>query len=138
MKGFIRLQFLVANMQLYERLCPSVAPSVHHARVENVKNAYLWYCICYCVCVGDWVCVCVCYRDGWGWGWGEAWDWMPLPTRSQQYHNPATLFKRTKFMKILGLKSSKLKNIAKNIETLLSTLEFFSLHLIKYSQKKKI
>ena len=40
--------FLVADTQLYKRLCPSVrwlvgrlvGPSVRHARVDNAKNAY--------------------------------------------------------------------------------------------------
>ena len=60
---------LVADMQLYKRLCPSVGPLVYwsvsrsvgplvrYARVQNVKYALLWWCRCVCVCV---LCVCVC------------------------------------------------------------------------------
>ena len=33
--------FLVADTQLYKRLCPSVGWLVRHARVENAKNAHL-------------------------------------------------------------------------------------------------
>ena len=49
--------FLVADTQLYKRLCPSVCPSVRpsarplvrHARVENAKNTHFRCCSWYCV-----------------------------------------------------------------------------------------
>ena len=36
--------FLVADTQLYKRLCPSVGPSVRHARVEKWENAHFRPC----------------------------------------------------------------------------------------------
>ena len=42
------LLILVAETQLYERLCPSVSWSVHNAQVQKSKNACLR---CYCECV---------------------------------------------------------------------------------------
>jgi len=56
--------FLVADTQLYKRLCPSV----RWFRDARVENAHLWYCSCHLVCG------CVSAWHEWlerlGWGWG--------------------------------------------------------------------
>ena len=78
--------FLVADTQLYKRLCPSVGWSVRsshshcHAQDENAKNAYLGCC--------SWCCLCVSVLEK---GWGEAGGWMPLLTRQQRYCDPVSL-----------------------------------------------
>ena len=64
--------FLVADTQLYKRLCPSVRPSVcqsirHGDRVENKHFRYFFV------------------------RWGVDGGWMPLPTHPQQYCDPASL-----------------------------------------------
>ena len=82
--------FLIADMQLYKRLCPLVHWSVGlsrlrcYARIENAKNVYSGCCSWFCL----WVSV---LEGGWGCGWGEAGGWIPLPTRLQQYCDPASL-----------------------------------------------
>ena len=61
-----RVKFLVADTQLYKRLCPSVRPLVRRAagpltRVEKWKNERF-----------EAFCVCVCVGKGVGCGWGLA------------------------------------------------------------------
>ena len=83
--------FLVADTQLYKRLCPSVRwsvgpsvrpsvrPSIRHGdRVEKWKNERFGYFLCMFVCGG-------------GGGWGVDGGWMPLPTRPPRYCDPASL-----------------------------------------------
>ena len=75
--------FLVADTQLYKRLCPSVSllvrwsvgPSVPRSvrghKSKRGKTSIL-----------DGFCV---------WMWGVGGGWTPLPTRPQQYCDPASL-----------------------------------------------
>ena len=70
--------YLVADMQLYERLCPSVGPSVRPTvgpsvgkhESESGKTSVL-----------DTLYVCLSVDGG----------WTPLPTRPQRYCEPASL-----------------------------------------------
>ena len=57
--------FLVADTQLYKRLCPSVRPSVREHESKSEKTSVL-EAFCVCVCVGR--------EIGWGvgCGWGLA------------------------------------------------------------------
>ena len=70
-------------MQLYKRLCQSVGLSVGLSGVIKLKKCkFLMLQLLLCVCNGEGL--------GVG-GWGEAGSWMPLPTRPQQYCDPASL-----------------------------------------------
>ena len=69
-------RFLVADTQLYRKLCPSVGPSIRNAQVEKWKTSVLDVFLGRCVGGG---------------AWGVDWGWMPLPTRPQQYCDPASL-----------------------------------------------
>ena len=75
--------FLVADTQLYKRLCPSVGrsvgPSVCGHESKSAKTSIL-----------DAFCVCE-----WG-SRGVDEGWMPLPTRPQRYCDPASLVLRSK------------------------------------------
>ena len=69
--------FLVADTQLYKRLCPSVGPSVGNDRVEKWENE-----LCVYVSV---------LGGGLGGALGVDGGWLPLPTRPQRYCDPASL-----------------------------------------------
>ena len=64
--------FLVADSQLYKRLCPSVRPLVRWSVTLELKTrktriydaAVVTLCVCVCQCVGGGLGV------GLGWGWG--------------------------------------------------------------------
>ena len=75
--------FLVADTQLYKRLCPSVRPSVRPSvgpsEVIELKNGEMSVLDTFCVCLSV------------GVGWGVDGGWMPLPTHSQRYCDPASL-----------------------------------------------
>ena len=80
------IYFLVADTQLYKRLCPSVGlsvrPSVRRSvgplvREHESKSGKTSVLEAFCVCV------CVGRRVGWGVGY--------VPTRPQQYCDPASL-----------------------------------------------
>jgi len=63
--------FLVADTQLYKRLCPSVGPWWSSwKRAFSILFVYVWVLDV---------------------GWGVDGGWMPLPTRPQQYCDPASL-----------------------------------------------
>ena len=86
-KRVIEFWFLVANTQIYKRLCPSVGPlfrlSVCHTRVVTLelKTRKTLGCLGCC----SWYCLCVSVLEvGWGCVWGEARGWMPMPTRPQR------------------------------------------------------
>ena len=85
--------FLVADTQLYERLCPSLRLSIHQSigllvhwsvgpsvmiELKSGKTSIL-----------DTFCVCLCVRGG---DWGLVGGWRPLPTRLQRYCNPTSFF----------------------------------------------
>ena len=77
--------FLVADTQLYKRLCPSVGPSVRRSVTHESKIGKQALKMLFLVCV---------LVVG---AWGVAEGWMPLPTRPQRYCDPASLvlnFKR--------------------------------------------
>ena len=76
--------FLVADTQLYKRLCPSIGPSVRPSvrrsvgpwpRVEKWENKRF----------RSFLCMCLCWKGGW------VGRWLPLPTRPQRYCDPASL-----------------------------------------------
>ena len=74
------LVFLVADTQLYKRLCPSVRWSVRRSVTLKLKTqeTRIYNAAVFIECV--WVYVSV-----WEGGLGEAWGWLPLPTRPQRY-----------------------------------------------------
>ena len=67
--SFLRYSFIVADMQRYKWLCPSIGPSVHRSVgpsvrndwVERCKNAHFWCCSWTGLCL--WVCI----------GWARVW-----------------------------------------------------------------
>ena len=90
--------FLVADTQLYERLCPSVGPlirwSVGGHLVEKWENEHFRYFVCE---------VCLCVKDG---GWSVDGGWIPLPTRPQRYCDPhVTCFMANVYGQTLALLS---------------------------------
>ena len=50
----MQIIFLVADTQLYKRLCPSVDPSVRPSMVKIWKNECFRY-FCECLCVEVWM-----------------------------------------------------------------------------------
>ena len=76
------LMFLVADTQLYKRLCLSVGRSVRPlvrllVRGHKLKSEE--------ISILDAICACE-------WGTcGVDWGWMPLPTRPQRHCDPASL-----------------------------------------------
>ena len=71
--------FLVADTQLYKRLCPSVHWSVRRSVTHESKigkRALQMPFLVWVLMVG---------------AWGVDEGWMPLPTRPQQYCDPASL-----------------------------------------------
>ena len=71
---------LVADTQLYKRLCPLVHPSVVEHKSKSMKLSVL-----------DAFCVCVCRTYIVGGAWGMEGGWLPLPTHPHQYCDPASL-----------------------------------------------
>ena len=86
MKNLTFQLFLVADTQLYKRLCPSVRWSVRWSVTLELKmqetRIYNAAVVIECVWVFDSV---------WEGGWGEAGVWLPLPNRPQRYCDPASL-----------------------------------------------
>ena len=74
----LRILFLVADTQLYRRLCPSVGPLVRHGhRIKKWRNERFRYFLCILIYGGL--------------GKGVDRGWMTLPTRTQRYCDPASL-----------------------------------------------
>ena len=72
--------FLVADTQLYKRLCPSVRPSVGPLEaVIELKSGEIGVLDTFCICLSI------------GMGMGMDRGWMPLPTRPKRYCGPASL-----------------------------------------------
>ena len=77
--------FLVADTQLYKRLCPSIRRSVHPSvRVNESKSGQtsVLEAFCVCVCVVRWV----------GWGIGCGWGLAAPPHPSVTILCPRVTF----------------------------------------------
>ena len=84
--------FLVTDMQLYKRFCPSVGPLVCRS-VEVIEMKTRKTCFFDALFGIMWVCERVGGSWGWGWGWVEAGVGCPCPPIRNNIVTPRHLLK---------------------------------------------